>query len=202
MTPLPPADCRFRTTVLSPTIPSFRQPRAHCRAAVQDAPALPGYAVFGVLGRGGMAIVYKARQLGTKRLVAVKVIDSSLAGYEEIVARFRQEQALGARLRHPNLIAVYQAGRAAGCPYLVMELVEGDSLAGPQRTSAGGGEGSGGPAVVAQQSAQPLLAHHAPWVRPAGTSLLTTAEIEFPLQTFPARLTIGRRFQEFAPGRH
>jgi serine/threonine protein kinase len=94
------------------------------------APALPGYKVLGVLGRGGMAIVYKARQLCSKRLVAVKVIDRSLAGYGEIVARFRQEQALGARLRHPNLIAVYQAGRAAGCPYLVLELVEGDNLEG------------------------------------------------------------------------
>ena len=61
-------------------------------------------------------------------LVAVKVIDPSLAGDEEIVARFRQEQALGARLRHPNLTAVYEAGRAAGRPYLVMEFVEGDDL--------------------------------------------------------------------------
>ena len=128
MTTLPPAECRFSPTLLSATIPSFRQPRAHCRAAVQDTPALPGYKILGVLGRGGMATVYKARQLGTKRLVAVKVIDRSLAGDEEIVARFRQEQALGARLRHRNLIAVYQSGRAAGCPYLVMELVEGDNL--------------------------------------------------------------------------
>jgi serine/threonine protein kinase len=127
MMPLLLADCEFGTTVLSAIIPSF-QPRAHCRAAVQDAPALPGCTVLGVLGRGGMAVVYKARHFGTKRLVAVKVIDRSLAGDGEIVARFRQEQALGARLRHPNLIAVYQAGRAAGRPYLVMELVEGDNL--------------------------------------------------------------------------
>ena len=128
MTTLLPAECRFSPTVLSATIPSFHQPRAHCRAAVQDTPALPGYKVLGVLGRGGMATVYKVRQLGTKRLVAVKVIDPSLAGDEEIVARFRQEQALSARLRHPNLIAGYEGGRAAGRPYLVMELVEGGNL--------------------------------------------------------------------------
>ena len=128
MTTLLPAECRFSPTLLGATISSFRQPRAHCRAAVQDAPALPGYKILGVLGRGGMATVYKARQLGTKRLVAVKVIDRSLAGDEEIVARFRQEQALGARLRHPNLIAVYEAGRAAGRPNLVMEVVEGGNL--------------------------------------------------------------------------
>jgi serine/threonine protein kinase len=128
MTTLLPAEYRFSPTLLSATIPSFHQPGAHGRVAVQDTPALPGYKILEALGRGGMATVYKARQLGTKRLVAVKVIDRSLAGDEEIVARFRQEQALGARLRHPNLIAVYEAGRAAGRPYLVMEVVEGGNL--------------------------------------------------------------------------
>jgi len=116
MTPLLPAECRFSPTLLCATIPSFRQPRAHCRAALQDTPALGGYKILKVLGRGGMATVYKARQLGTKRLVEVKVIDPSLAGDEEIVAQFRQERTLGAGLRHPNLIAVYEAGRAAGGP--------------------------------------------------------------------------------------
>jgi serine/threonine protein kinase len=128
MTPLLPAECRFSPTVLSATIPSFRQPRAHRRAAGQDTPALPGYEVLGVLGRGGMATVYKAQQLCPGRLVAVKVMDRSLADDEEIVARFRQEQALGARLRHPNLIAVYEAGHSAGRPYLVMEFIDGDDL--------------------------------------------------------------------------
>jgi serine/threonine protein kinase len=128
MTTLPPAECRVSPTLLSATIPSFHRPGAHGRVAVQDTPALPGYKILEALGRGGMATVYKARQLGTKRLVAVKVIDRSLADDGEIVARFRQEHALGARLRHPNLTATYQSGRAAGRPYLVMELVEGDSL--------------------------------------------------------------------------
>jgi serine/threonine protein kinase len=77
-----------------------------------------------------MAIVYKARQFRPKRLVALKVIDGSLSGEETVVARFRQEQTLGARLRHPNLTAVYQTGHAAGCPYLIMEFIEGDSLDG------------------------------------------------------------------------
>jgi serine/threonine protein kinase len=130
MTTLLPTEDRFSPTVLRATIPARCNHRTPCRAGVNGAPTLPGYKVLGVLGRGGMATVYKAQQLRPKRLVAVKVIDCSLAGSGEIVARFRQEQALGARLRHPNLIAVYQAGRAAGCPYLVMELVEGDSLDG------------------------------------------------------------------------
>src|SRR5262249_12363427 len=93
MTPLLPADCGLSPTVLSATIPSFRQPRAHCRAAVQDAPALPGYKVLGVLGRGGMATVYKVRQLGTKRLVAVQGGDHSLAGGRGNVAPVWHGQA-------------------------------------------------------------------------------------------------------------
>jgi serine/threonine protein kinase len=116
--------------LLTATIPERRQHRTRRRVRVKGAPALPGYKVLGVLGRGGMAIVYKARQFCPKRLVAVKVIDLNLADSGEIAARFQQEQVLGALLRHPNLIAVHQAGCAAGCPYLVMELVEGDNLDG------------------------------------------------------------------------
>src|SRR5262245_10932269 len=88
MTTLPPAECRFGPTLLSATMPSFHQPGAHGRVAVQDTPALPGYKILEAIGRGGMATVYKAHQLGTKRLVAVKVIDRSLADDGEIVARF------------------------------------------------------------------------------------------------------------------
>src|SRR5262249_19758412 len=95
-----------------------------------DTLAFPGYKILGLLGRGGMATVYKARQLGTKRLVAVKGIDRRLAGDREVVARFRQEQAPGPRLRHRNLIPVAQAGPAAACPDLVMEFVAGDNLSG------------------------------------------------------------------------
>jgi serine/threonine protein kinase len=128
MTTQLPAEDHLSPTVISSTIPARYQYRTRRRAAVKGAPVLPGYKMLGAIGRGGMAFVYKARQLRPKRLVAVKVIDSSLTGYGEIVARFRQEQALGARLRHPNLITVYQAGCADGCLYLVMEYVEGDTL--------------------------------------------------------------------------
>jgi serine/threonine protein kinase len=130
MITLMPAEDRFSPTLLWAALPASRKPRPRSRAALKGMPALPGYKILGVLGRGGMATVYKARHLGSKRIVAVKVIDRSLAGCGEVVARFRQEQALGARLRHPNLTAVYRAGRAAGCPYLVMEFVEGADLDG------------------------------------------------------------------------
>src|SRR5260370_1398370 len=75
-----------------------------------------------------MGIVYKARQLRRDRLVAVKVINLSLAGESDMVARFRREQFLATRLTHPNLVAAYDAGQVAGLPYLVMEFVEGVDL--------------------------------------------------------------------------
>ena len=118
----------YQPSPLWATAPSSLKPPVRYRPAVKDVPPLPGYEILGVLGRGGMATVHKAQQLCPGRLVAVKVIDRSLADDGEIVARFRQEQALGAQLRHPNLVAVYEAGHAAGRPYLVMEFIDGDDL--------------------------------------------------------------------------
>jgi serine/threonine protein kinase len=128
MNTLLPAEDRFTPTLLRATIPEPRKPRTRRRLRRKGVPALPGYKILGVLGRGGMAVVYKARQLCPRRLVAVKLVDRSLASSEEVLARFRQEQALGARLRHANLTAVHCGGRAAGCPYFVMEFVEGNNL--------------------------------------------------------------------------
>src|SRR5262249_6532960 len=94
------------------------------RAVVKGWPTLPGYEILAELGRGGMACVYKARDLRRRRLVAIKVSDPGLAGDGDIVARFRQEQLLAVRLpglRHPNLVPACDAGQAAGLPYLVLD---------------------------------------------------------------------------------
>jgi serine/threonine protein kinase len=99
------------------------------RAVVKGWPTLPGYEILAELGRGGMAFVYKARDLRRQRLVAIKVSDPSLAGDGEVVARFRLEQLLAARLAHPNLVAAYDAGQVEGVAYLVLEFVEGHDLA-------------------------------------------------------------------------
>jgi len=90
---------------------------------------MPGYEILAELGRGGMAFVYKARDLRRQRLVAIKVSDPSLAGDGETVARFRQEQLLTVRLAHPNLVAAFDAGQVEGVAYLVLEFVEGHDLA-------------------------------------------------------------------------
>jgi serine/threonine protein kinase len=123
--------CLTRVELLGPTRraregrPSYEQA---ARAAGTSWPTLPGYEILGVLGRGGMGTIYKARHLGLHRLMAIKVSELSLAG-EGDVARFHQEQRLAVRLRHPNLVAAYDAGQVADVPYLVLELVEGHDLA-------------------------------------------------------------------------
>src|SRR5262249_59110440 len=91
-------------------------------------PQLPGYEILEEAGRGGMGIVYKARQLSLQRLVAIKVVPFGGAGEAQVVARFHQERLLVAWLAHPNLVAAYDSGEAAGLPYFVMEFVEATGL--------------------------------------------------------------------------
>jgi serine/threonine protein kinase len=98
-------------------------------AAVEcEAPTVPGYEILGELGRGGMGIVYQARQLGLQRTVALKMVLTRRAGLKDL-ARFRAEAAALARLQHLNIVQIYDVGEAAGRPYFVLEFVPGGSLA-------------------------------------------------------------------------
>jgi serine/threonine protein kinase len=92
-------------------------------------PEAPGYEVLGLLGRGGMGVVYKARQLGLQRPVALKMILMGSAADPRELARFRAETAALARLQHPNIVQIYDVGEAGGRPYFVLEFVGGGSLA-------------------------------------------------------------------------
>jgi hypothetical protein len=90
---------------------------------------VPGYEILGVLGRGGMGIVYKAHQKGLGRLAAVKVILSGSHSGEQDLARFRQEAETLGRLNHPNIVRIHEIGEHDGLPFFSLEYCPGGSLA-------------------------------------------------------------------------
>lgn len=93
-----------------------------------DYPAVPGYAILGELGRGGMGVVYRADQKSLHRPVALKMIlRGDYASPEERV-RFLVEAEMLARVKHPNIVQVYEVGTHNGYPFLSLELVEGGTL--------------------------------------------------------------------------
>ncbi len=92
-------------------------------------PSVSGYEILGVLGRGGMGVVYKARHLALNRLVALKVLLGGAHAGPEAVVRFRAEAEAVVRLRHPNVVQIYDLGLHAGVPYLALELCKGGTLA-------------------------------------------------------------------------
>jgi tRNA A-37 threonylcarbamoyl transferase component Bud32/tetratricopeptide (TPR) repeat protein len=106
--------------------------RRYSRKAVPTPPPPrlhAGYEILEEIGRGGMAVVHKARQPGIGRVVALKRILAGADARPEELARFQREAKLAASLRHPNLVQVHDYGEQDGLPYLVMEYVEGGTLA-------------------------------------------------------------------------
>src|ERR1041384_4945975 len=84
------------------------------------------YEILGLIGAGGMGEVYRARDTRLGRDVAVKVLQESVGGTSW--ERFEREARAASALNHPNICAVHDVGEAEGLPYLVMELVEGQTL--------------------------------------------------------------------------
>ena len=89
------------------------------------------------IGEGGMGTVYVAHDDELERQVAVKVLASNLVTDDEVVERFEREARLNAKLDHPNIAPVYDVGRHEGRPFIVMKLLEGDTLAGVLRMKGG-----------------------------------------------------------------
>lgn len=86
------------------------------------------YKLLERVGAGGMALVYKARDLALGRVVAIKVLQESLASDEEFLSRFRAEAHRAANLAHPNIVTIHDIGQDGRLHYIVMEYVEGRTL--------------------------------------------------------------------------
>ncbi len=89
--------------------------------------AIGAYRILGVIGEGGMGTVYAAEQQDPRRVVALKVVRAGLA-IPEVLRRFKQESEVLARLQHPGIAQIYDAGIADGKPYFAMERVRGRLL--------------------------------------------------------------------------
>lgn len=95
---------------------------------VNDQVLVKGYEIQGELGRGGMGVVYRARQLGLNRIVALKMILAGGHAGSEQLARFHAEAEAVGHLQHPNIVQVYDVGEQDGLPYFSLEFIDGASL--------------------------------------------------------------------------
>src|ERR1700676_3363703 len=86
------------------------------------------YEIASLLGAGGMGEVYRARDSRLKREVAIKVLPQSVSADADRLRRFEQEALATAALNHPNILAVFDIGTHEGAPYVVSELLEGETL--------------------------------------------------------------------------
>jgi hypothetical protein len=118
---LPPANGLGESVTFAPAPPT--------QVLHPVAERVAGYEILGELGRGGMGVVYKARQLGLNRLVALKMILAGGHACEGDRARFRREAEAVARLQHPNIVQIHAVGEHDGLPYFALEYLVGGNLA-------------------------------------------------------------------------
>src|SRR5262249_41315819 len=98
-------------------------------AAAGDQPTIPGYEILGELGRGGMGVVYRARQVAADRIVALKVILAGEHSDDPMRERFRREARTAAQLQHPGIVQIHEVGEVTGLPFFSMDYIDGGSLA-------------------------------------------------------------------------
>ncbi len=136
--PLPPdvpmglcPECLIKSGFPTGSDPSAAAQRRICAAIQVEEIAKTFHAmveILGFIGKGGMGAVYKARQPGLDRLIALKILPPEVANDPGFAERFNREARTLARLNHPNIVAVYDFGKAGAQHYLVMEYVDGANL--------------------------------------------------------------------------
>jgi tRNA A-37 threonylcarbamoyl transferase component Bud32 len=127
----PHLDCLDQLDRLAPPADpdaTIAGPRAAGPSMIGQRVADGKYELLAEIGRGGMGVVYKARQVDLDRIVALKMVLAGSMASAEQVTRFHAEAKVAARVQHPHVIPVYETGHVNGMPYLVMQFVAGCSL--------------------------------------------------------------------------
>ncbi|MBI1917024.1 MAG: protein kinase [Planctomycetes bacterium] len=120
---------RTGTSFYTPPTESGTLSQGQTPPSVFERPSIAGYEILEEVGRGGMGVVYKARQTALKRVVALKMILAGAHASRDDLARFQREAEAAAQLQHPNVVQVYEIGEQQGLPFLALEFVDGGNLA-------------------------------------------------------------------------
>jgi serine/threonine-protein kinase len=117
-----------KTLLVAPELAKTGVESHSAEAPAEPVAVIAGYEILEPLGRGGMGVVYKARQIGLRRVVALKMIQAGTEEEPGAQARFHTEAQAVAQLQHANIVQIYEIGEHEGRPFFSLEFVDGGSL--------------------------------------------------------------------------